>query len=245
MTGTGPFDLEHMNLRELTEAFKNFGSRILKAEDVKEKAMAKESFAGAILMDLDLTGMDFSGMDLSQAMILKTGLKGADFKGANLSGAQFNEADLDGAVFEKADLSQAKMENTSARQADFRGADLSSLSVSVTMRIAKDPDRMKLSEKAMALAQRDPAGINWADLDIGLEDLGLSDQDMVPGESCFDGADFTGSHLALARFEMNDRCAAGTGKFLEIMAAALGFSIETFGEEAMKAKKDLTINSMC
>lgn len=49
----------------------------------------------------------------------------------------------------------------------------------------------------------------------------------------------------VARFEMNDRCAAGTGKFLEIMAHALGFSIETFGEEAMKAKKDLTINSMC
>ncbi len=47
------------------------------------------------------------------------------------------------------------------------------------------------------------------------------------------------------RFEMNDRCAAGTGKFLEIMAAALGFTIETFGEAAMGAKKDLTINSMC
>ncbi len=49
----------------------------------------------------------------------------------------------------------------------------------------------------------------------------------------------------VVRFEMNDRCAAGTGKFLEIMATALGFSIETFGDEAMTAKKDLTINSMC
>jgi predicted CoA-substrate-specific enzyme activase len=49
----------------------------------------------------------------------------------------------------------------------------------------------------------------------------------------------------VARFEMNDRCAAGTGKFLEIMATALGFSIETFGAEAMTARKDLTINSMC
>jgi len=49
----------------------------------------------------------------------------------------------------------------------------------------------------------------------------------------------------VTRFEMNDRCAAGTGKFLEIMATALGFSVETFGKEAMKAKKDLAINSMC
>ena len=30
-------------------------------------------------------------------------------------------------------------------------------------------------------------------------------------------------------FEMNDRCAAGTGKFLEIMAHALGYSVEDFG----------------
>jgi predicted CoA-substrate-specific enzyme activase len=47
------------------------------------------------------------------------------------------------------------------------------------------------------------------------------------------------------RFEMNDRCAAGTGKFLEIMAKTLGFSIDTFGEQAINAKKDLQISSMC
>ncbi len=47
------------------------------------------------------------------------------------------------------------------------------------------------------------------------------------------------------KFEMNDRCAAGTGKFMEIMAKNLGFSIEEFGEAALNAKKDLSINSMC
>jgi predicted CoA-substrate-specific enzyme activase len=36
------------------------------------------------------------------------------------------------------------------------------------------------------------------------------------------------------KFEMNDRCAAGTGKFLEIMAKTLGFSIEDFGQEASR-----------
>lgn len=46
------------------------------------------------------------------------------------------------------------------------------------------------------------------------------------------------------KFEMNDRCAAGTGKFLEVMAKALGFDIGKFGEEALKASKDLKINSM-
>ncbi len=47
------------------------------------------------------------------------------------------------------------------------------------------------------------------------------------------------------KFEMNDRCAAGTGKFLEIMARTLGFDIESFGREALSAEKSLTISSMC
>ncbi len=47
------------------------------------------------------------------------------------------------------------------------------------------------------------------------------------------------------KFEMNDRCAAGTGKFLEIMAKTLGFEIEDFGREALMAEKDLSISSMC
>ena len=47
------------------------------------------------------------------------------------------------------------------------------------------------------------------------------------------------------KFEMNDRCAAGTGKFLEIMATALGFSLQDFGQESLKAKKALQISSMC
>jgi len=49
----------------------------------------------------------------------------------------------------------------------------------------------------------------------------------------------------IIKFEMNDRCAAGTGKFLEIMAHALGFGLDEFGTEALMATKDLRINSMC
>lgn len=49
----------------------------------------------------------------------------------------------------------------------------------------------------------------------------------------------------IIKFEMNDRCAAGTGKFLEIMARALGYTIEDFGQEAMNAEKDIHISSIC
>jgi predicted CoA-substrate-specific enzyme activase len=47
------------------------------------------------------------------------------------------------------------------------------------------------------------------------------------------------------KFEMNDRCAAGTGKFLEIMADSLGFDLETFGEKASSFAKKITISNMC
>ena len=49
----------------------------------------------------------------------------------------------------------------------------------------------------------------------------------------------------VVKFEMNDRCAAGTGKFLEIMARNLGFSLDEFGPAALTASKNLQINSMC
>ena len=49
----------------------------------------------------------------------------------------------------------------------------------------------------------------------------------------------------VAKFEMNDRCAAGTGKFLEIMASSLGFSLEDFGTQALQAEGMQQISSMC
>jgi predicted CoA-substrate-specific enzyme activase len=47
------------------------------------------------------------------------------------------------------------------------------------------------------------------------------------------------------KFEMNDRCAAGTGKFLEIMAATLEVDIADFGNLAMDSAKVIRINSLC
>lgn len=46
-------------------------------------------------------------------------------------------------------------------------------------------------------------------------------------------------------FEMNDRCAAGTGKFLEVMAAALGVGIDQLSETALRAERAVRISSMC
>ena len=46
-------------------------------------------------------------------------------------------------------------------------------------------------------------------------------------------------------FEMNDRCAAGTGRFLEVMAATLGYALDEFGPAALAARESVSINSMC
>jgi len=49
----------------------------------------------------------------------------------------------------------------------------------------------------------------------------------------------------VTKFEMNDRCSAGTGKFLEIMASSMMVPIELFGTFALKAEKKVVISSMC
>jgi predicted CoA-substrate-specific enzyme activase len=49
----------------------------------------------------------------------------------------------------------------------------------------------------------------------------------------------------ILKFEMNDRCAAGTGRFLEVMATVLGFTLEDFSEAALSATTAVKINSMC
>ena len=49
----------------------------------------------------------------------------------------------------------------------------------------------------------------------------------------------------VTKFEMNDRCAAGTGIFLEIIAKTLGYDLEAFGKEALKPESRVQINSMC
>lgn len=46
-------------------------------------------------------------------------------------------------------------------------------------------------------------------------------------------------------FDMNDRCAAGTGKFLEIMAQAFNMDIEQFVQTALNASDHINISSMC
>jgi predicted CoA-substrate-specific enzyme activase len=46
-------------------------------------------------------------------------------------------------------------------------------------------------------------------------------------------------------FAMNDKCAAGTGRFLEVMARALEVDLDDFGAFSLKAAQPSTISSLC
>jgi predicted CoA-substrate-specific enzyme activase len=46
-------------------------------------------------------------------------------------------------------------------------------------------------------------------------------------------------------FELNERCAAGTGRFLEVMARALEYDLDEFCRAAKSADRAVRVNSMC
>jgi len=49
----------------------------------------------------------------------------------------------------------------------------------------------------------------------------------------------------VVRYMYNDKCASGTGRFLEIMAEALEVPLEEMGAEGARSKEKLTISNQC
>ncbi|MBR6312280.1 MAG: 2-hydroxyglutaryl-CoA dehydratase [Oscillospiraceae bacterium] len=50
---------------------------------------------------------------------------------------------------------------------------------------------------------------------------------------------------SMAEFVMNDKCAAGTGRFLDVMAALLRRSVDSFAEAAARSKSPASISNTC
>jgi len=49
----------------------------------------------------------------------------------------------------------------------------------------------------------------------------------------------------VANFVMNDKCAAGTGRFLEIIAETLGIKVSEMGDLSLNAKEKVRISNIC
>ena len=52
-------------------------------------------------------------------------------------------------------------------------------------------------------------------------------------------------HGHIQDFALNDRCAAGTGRFLEVMAAALGIEVGQLGDLAAHAQEPVKFSTVC
>jgi (R)-2-hydroxyacyl-CoA dehydratese activating ATPase len=84
--------------------------------------------------------------------------------------------------------------------------------------------------KAVAVGSRFFAPVVRAVLDVGGQDTKAVALD---------------ARGAVAKFEMNDKCAAGTGRFLEIMATALAYSMEDFAGAASQSAAEQKVSPMC
>ncbi len=49
----------------------------------------------------------------------------------------------------------------------------------------------------------------------------------------------------LLDFVMNDKCAAGTGRFLEMITATLGIPLEEIGNISLRSRKKITMSNLC
>ena len=50
---------------------------------------------------------------------------------------------------------------------------------------------------------------------------------------------------SMSDFTMNDKCAAGTGRFIEVMAQALEIGLDSMGEVSLKSDKPCSLSSTC
>jgi (R)-2-hydroxyacyl-CoA dehydratese activating ATPase len=53
------------------------------------------------------------------------------------------------------------------------------------------------------------------------------------------------SNGRIVDFVMNDKCAAGAGRFIELISESLGVKLEDMGKLSLKAKNDVAISSTC
>ena len=62
------------------------------------------------------------------------------------------------------------------------------------------------------------------------------------------GQDVKAMHIengAMVNFQMNDKCAAGTGRFLDVMARVLEVKVDELGDLAAQSTKRVAISSTC
>jgi len=96
--------------------------------------------------------------------------------------------------------------------------------------------RVELAEKSVTEITCHSVGVHYINPDIRLLiDVGGQDSKVIR----------VGSSGRPEDFELNDKCSAGTGRFLEVMARVLDVSIDELGPLALQSKTPCSISSTC
>ncbi|MFW9974569.1 MAG: acyl-CoA dehydratase activase [Candidatus Thorarchaeota archaeon] len=96
--------------------------------------------------------------------------------------------------------------------------------------------RVELAEKSVTEITCHSVGVHHINPEIRLLiDVGGQDSKVIR----------VGSSGRPEDFELNDKCSAGTGRFLEVMARVLDVSIDELGPLALQSKTPCSISSTC
>ncbi len=110
-------------------------------------------------------------------------------------------------------------------------------------------------EQILAIAATGYGRASWGDADYQVSELtchGIGGRHVFPElRTLIDIGGQDAKVVALnaegqmSEFLMNDKCAAGTGRFLDVMANILRVDIDDMGEEALSAEEHARISSTC
>jgi (R)-2-hydroxyacyl-CoA dehydratese activating ATPase len=95
---------------------------------------------------------------------------------------------------------------------------------------------VEFADKALTEIICHGAGAHFLNPDIrGIIDVGGQDSKAI----------LLDNNGNVTNFAMNDKCAAGTGRFIEVMANALELELDQLGEFSLKAEEPSKISSLC
>lgn len=164
--------------------------------------------------------MIFAGIDIGSITAKAALIKGNNLIATHTVSTGFDHLNTGNKVFD------AVLEKTGFRKKDIRAI----------VSTGYGRSSVSFADKSMTEILCHGTGAHFLNPDIrGIIDVGGQDSKAIL-------LDNTGQ---VADFAMNDKCAAGTGRFLEAMARALQVPIDTMSELDRGATQNLTLSSMC
>ena len=146
-----------------------------------------------------------------------------------------NEAEICTTVIQRTDPEHRRLANKVMEQA-LRQLDLSFESIDFIVATGYGRINVPFADLQVTEITCHMRGVSWLFPDVRtIIDIGGQDSK---------GIKVNGDGM-LENFVMNDKCAAGTGRFLEVIADVLGVQLEDMGPYSLRAEQAADISSIC